>query len=204
VPGHETHRAPSSAPPRSPSIFESNRRTSCPPHHTPVSTLSPTQLRRRPRRHTSFVGSRTKVNLVSVLCRTRPRTYFRNSVLVDEIDVIDICDRLIVYAVCGLPLLLTLRSSFRTRASLQLEILALRHQLQVLNRSRPQRVRLTRADRVLWVWLSQVWAEWRAAFLIVRPETARGVAIRGFRLFWTWKSRCRLGRPGTDKVSDSG
>ena len=52
-------------------------------------------------------------------------------------------------------LLLTLRVSLRDRAALQLEILALRHQLHVVNRSRPQRLRLTQADRMLWVWLSK-------------------------------------------------
>ena len=51
-------------------------------------------------------------------------------------------------------LLLTLRTSLRDRAALQLEILALRHQLCVVNRSRPQRLRLTLADRLLWVWLA--------------------------------------------------
>ena len=40
--------------------------------------------------------------------------------------------------------LFTLRASLRDRAALQLEILALRHQLQVLERTRPRRVRLTR------------------------------------------------------------
>jgi putative transposase len=92
-------------------------------------------------------------------------------------------------------LLLTIRSSVRSRAALQLEVLALRHQLRVLNRSRPGRVRLTRVDRVLWVWLSRVWREWRSALVIVRPDTVIGWHRRGFRLFWTWKSRCRLGRP---------
>jgi hypothetical protein len=39
---------------------------------------------------------------------------------------------------------------FRGRAALQLEILALRHEIGVLQRS----VKLTPADRLLWVWLS--------------------------------------------------
>ena len=47
-------------------------------------------------------------------------------------------------------LLLIARTSVRARAALQLEILALRHQLQVLKRSRPRRVRLTPCDRLLW------------------------------------------------------
>ena len=85
-------------------------------------------------------------------------------------------------------LLLTLRVTLRDRAALQLEILALRHQLHVINRSRPPRLRLTQADRMLWVWLSKRWNGWRAALVIVRPETVLAWHHRGFRLFWTWKT----------------
>jgi putative transposase len=91
-------------------------------------------------------------------------------------------------------LFLTLRLSMRTRAALQLEILALQHQLQVLERSRPRRLRLTGSDRLLWAWLSRVWQGWRAAVVIVTPETVIAWHRRGFRLFWRWKSRHR-GRP---------
>ena len=52
-----------------------------------------------------------------------------------------------------LSLLLTLRPLARSRAALHLEILALRHQLDVRQRTRPQRVRLARTDRWLWVML---------------------------------------------------
>ena len=93
-------------------------------------------------------------------------------------------------------LLVTLRATLRDRAAMRLEILALRHQLHVINRSRPQRLPLTHADRILWVWLSKRWNEWRAALVIVRPETVLAWHRRGFRLFWTWKSRHRVGRPG--------
>jgi putative transposase len=93
-------------------------------------------------------------------------------------------------------LLLTLRATLRDRAAMLLEILALRHQLHVINRSRPQRLRFTRADRMLWVWLSKRWNGWRAALVIVKPETVFVWHRRGFRLFWTWKSRHRVGRPG--------
>lgn len=41
-------------------------------------------------------------------------------------------------------------SSFRSWAALQLEILALRHQIHVLRRVQRGRVQLTTADRVLW------------------------------------------------------
>ena len=84
----------------------------------------------------------------------------------------------------------------RSRASLHLEIIALRHQLAVVHRSRRPRLRLTSADRALWAWLSQVWDGWRSAVIIVKPETVITWHRRGFRLFWRWKSRGRNGRPG--------
>jgi putative transposase len=93
-------------------------------------------------------------------------------------------------------LLHSLRFFARTRASLHLEILALRHQLAVVNRARRPRLRLTSTDRLLWAWLSRTWHGWRSALHIVKPETVVGWHRRGFRLFWTWKSGRRTGRPG--------
>ena len=94
-----------------------------------------------------------------------------------------------------ISLVLTLRDLTQSRAALHLEVLALRHQLQVLQRSRSRRVRLVPADRWLWTWLSRVWTEWRTALVIVKPETVIAWHRRGFRLVWTWKSRRRTGRP---------
>jgi hypothetical protein len=96
-------------------------------------------------------------------------------------------------------LLLTLRGCVRSRAALQIEVLALRHQLQVLERSRPRLLRLTRADRLLWAWFSRAWTEWRAALVIVKPDTVIAWHRQGFRLFWTWKSRRRVGRPSVPR-----
>src|SRR4051812_5655250 len=93
-------------------------------------------------------------------------------------------------------LLHSVRFLFRSRVSLHLEILALRHQLTVVNRTRRPRPRLTSTDRVLWVWLSRTWRSWRSVLHIVKPETVVGWHRRGFRLFWTWRSRRRTGRPG--------
>ena len=70
-----------------------------------------------------------------------------------------------------LSLLHSLQFMVRSRASLHLEIIALRHQLAVVHRSRRPRLRLTSADRALWAWLSQVWDGWRSAVIIVKPET---------------------------------
>jgi hypothetical protein len=92
----------------------------------------------------------------------------------------------------------TFLASFRNRAVLQLEILALRHQLGVLHRS-VKRPKLTSSDRLLWAWLSVTWADWRSTLVIVRPETVIAWHRKGFRLFWTWK--IRHGRPGQPPVS---
>jgi hypothetical protein len=70
-----------------------------------------------------------------------------------------------------LTLLSVLSSLFKTSLELRLENLALRHQLGVLRRSAPKRLRLKPADRVLWVWLRRVWSDWRSALLIVKPDT---------------------------------
>src|SRR5918995_1494790 len=110
-----------------------------------------------------------------------------------------VADRLLPMLVVLMWAYRTVRLSLRSRAILQLEILALRHQLQVLERCRPRRVRLTAYDRVLWVWLSRIWQEWRTALVIVRPETVIGWHRHAFRWFWAWKSRHRLGRPGVPR-----
>jgi putative transposase len=89
----------------------------------------------------------------------------------------------------------------RGQAALQAEIIALRHQLTVLQRNQKQkRLILNRGDRCLWVWLSCVWAGWRSALLIVKPETVIGWHRQGFRWYWTWKTRHgRRGRPSVPK-----
>src|SRR6266851_524146 len=91
-------------------------------------------------------------------------------------------------------LLATLSSIFRSRAALELENVALRHQIGVLQRSARKRPRLTPGDRLLWVWLSRIWSDWRLALVIVNPETVVAWHRAGFRLFWTWK--VRRGQPG--------
>jgi putative transposase len=95
--------------------------------------------------------------------------------------------------------LATLSSIFRSRAALQLENLALRHQIGVLQRSTRRRPRLTPGDRLVWVWLSRVWRGWRSTLAIVQPETVLAWHRAGFRLFWTWK--VQRGRPGRPVIS---
>jgi hypothetical protein len=54
-------------------------------------------------------------------------------------------------------LLASLQVTIRSRLELAAEILALRHQLAVLQRTTPKRPRLRSSDRLLWILLSRVW-----------------------------------------------
>ncbi len=78
-----------------------------------------------------------------------------------------------MYAIVLVSILSVLRDTFRGRAVLQLELLALRHQLATLERtsSRPS---LRPADRMLWVILTRILPNWREALVIVKPETVVG------------------------------
>jgi transposase InsO family protein len=94
-------------------------------------------------------------------------------------------------------LLLTVRDAVRHRIALHAELLALRHQLLVLQRQRGEcRVRLRSADRLLWVVLSRLWPRWRDALILVKPATVIAWHRRGFRRYWRWKSHgLAPGRP---------
>jgi transposase InsO family protein len=92
-------------------------------------------------------------------------------------------------------MLRVLKDATGSRRDLVLENLALRHQLEVLYRTKPK-PRLRHADRVLWVWLRRIWPHgWERHLRIVQPETVIGWHRKGWRLYWSWRSRTRLGRP---------
>ena len=102
--------------------------------------------------------------------------------------------RSVVYA-----FLSTVGMLFRSRLSLQAEIIALRHQLTVYRRSvrRPQ---IRPADRLLWSWLSRHWARWREALVFVQPATVIAWQRRRFRDHWSRISRGgKPGRPAIDQ-----
>jgi putative transposase len=82
----------------------------------------------------------------------------------------------------------------RSRASLELELVALRHQLTVLRRQHPGQPRLFSADRLLWVWLYRIWPQVLDALVLVKPATVLDWHRKGFRLYWRRRSR-HLGRP---------
>jgi hypothetical protein len=54
-------------------------------------------------------------------------------------------------------------------------------------------MRLAKTDRCLWGLLSHIWTGWRTALVIVKPETVIAWHRRGFRLWWTWTCRHRMG-----------
>jgi hypothetical protein len=84
---------------------------------------------------------------------------------------------------------------FRSRASLEAEILALRHQLNVQRRKSPKRLGFSNFDRLVFAALYRISPRIVNAFVIVKPETVIRWHRAGFRLFWRWKSRSSGGRP---------
>jgi len=98
--------------------------------------------------------------------------------------------------VCSL-IWLALIGLFRSRASLQAEILTLRHQLNVLRRKSPQRLTFSSIDRLVFAGLYGLAPGVLDTLKIVRPETVIRWHRAGFRTYWRWKSRPRGGRPKT-------
>src|SRR6266480_4383303 len=83
----------------------------------------------------------------------------------------------------------------RSRASLEAEILVLRHQLNVLRRKSPKRPTFGTIDRLIFAGLYSLAPNLRSALAIVRPETVIRWHRAGFRLFWRWMSKSPGGRP---------
>jgi transposase InsO family protein len=93
----------------------------------------------------------------------------------------------------------TVGSRFKSRERLEAENLALRHQVTVLRRSAPGRLRLRGSDRFLFVWLYRLWPGVLDSVVIIQPETVVRWHRRGFKAFWRWRSRGRHGRPRVPK-----
>jgi putative transposase len=90
---------------------------------------------------------------------------------------------------------------FRSRLSLRLEIVALRHQLTVYQRS-VRRPRIRPADRILWSWISRHWSRWREVLIFVRPATVTAWQRKRFQDHWSKLSqRSKPGRPQCPKKS---
>jgi transposase InsO family protein len=88
-----------------------------------------------------------------------------------------------------------LASLFKSRATLGAENLVFRQQVNVLRRQVSKRPQLNNADRFLLVWLYRWFPSLLGAIAIVRPETIIRWHRAGFRAYWRWRSRNRVGRP---------
>ena len=91
-----------------------------------------------------------------------------------------------------------LRAFLMSKTDAAAEILCLRQQVATLSLKNP-RPRLTKRDRIFWVWMSSLWSRWKAALVVVKPETVARWHKSGFKLYWTRK--CKKGRgPGRPKT----
>jgi putative transposase len=82
---------------------------------------------------------------------------------------------------------------FRSRLAMQMERIALRHQVAVYKRS-ISRPTLQPSDRLLWVWLSRLWPGWKQALEFVQPRTVLTWQKKRFRDYWRRLSQ--RGKPG--------
>jgi hypothetical protein len=78
------------------------------------------------------------------------------------------------------------QSESRTRSSLLLESIALRHQIVVLKRSRTRRPCFRRFERLFWILLSRWWSDWRNSLVIVQPETVLRWRRNGSSAMWKY------------------
>src|SRR5215217_5168214 len=93
------------------------------------------------------------------------------------------------------PLLVgVMLASLKHRRALMLENLLLRQQLSVALRARPY-PRLQQRDRLFWVVVRCLVADWRRHLVLVHPETVLRWHRQGWRLFWWWRSGRPTGRP---------
>ncbi|WP_036285563.1 integrase core domain-containing protein [Methylocystis sp. ATCC 49242] len=88
-----------------------------------------------------------------------------------------------------------LASPFKSRSRLEAENAALRQQLIILRRKLGGRARLTNTDRWFFVQLYRWFPSVLRGITTIRPETLLRWHRAGFRRYWRWKSRGRVGRP---------
>ncbi len=108
------------------------------------------------------------------------------------------------YGMIGLPFLLLdfISAPFRSKIQLAAENAALRHQLMVLRRKSPRRVRLTNGDRWIFILLYRCFPSILQILTIVRPETVIRWHRAGLGRYRRWRSRDRGGRPTRHNPAD--
>src|ERR1700759_1025879 len=91
--------------------------------------------------------------------------------------------------------LAVLASPFKSKLRLEGENAVLRHQLIVLRRRLPGRVRLTNSDPWFFIQLYSGFPSLLQVLTVIRPETLVRWHRAGFRCYWRLKSRPLGGRP---------
>ena len=94
--------------------------------------------------------------------------------------------------ICSL-IWLALVGAFRSRASLEAENTILRHHLIALRWKSPKRPTFGMLDRLKFAGLYRLVPKVLSALAIVKPETVIKWHRAGFRSYWRWKSRRRVG-----------
>src|SRR4030081_2822296 len=94
--------------------------------------------------------------------------------------------------------LAVLASPFKSKLRLEAENAVLRHQLNVVRRRLPGRVRLKNNDRWFLIQLYRWFPSILQVLTIIRPEPLVRWHRAGFRCYWGWKSRALGGRPQID------
>src|ERR1700686_1485165 len=82
-----------------------------------------------------------------------------------------------------------LASPFKSKLRLQAENAVLRHQLNVVRRRLPGRVRLTNHNRWFFIQLYRWVPSIMKVLTIIRPETLVRWHRAGFRSYWRWRAR---------------
>ena len=94
---------------------------------------------------------------------------------------------------------LVIANLFKSRRRLEAENVLLRLQLSIALRRAPARLRLRGIDRALLVGLVRLWPDLSDIIQVVKPETLLRWHRAGFKAYWRWKSRRRVGRPSIDR-----
>ncbi|MCP4377319.1 MAG: hypothetical protein GY794_14225 [bacterium] len=92
------------------------------------------------------------------------------------------------------PALSTLLGLLRSHALFHLEILALCQQLAMVEHTSSKRLRFHWCQRLFWGWLYRLWPGCLQTLQVFKPDTLVRWHRKGFRLYWTWKSRYHRGR----------
>jgi putative transposase len=90
-----------------------------------------------------------------------------------------------------------LTAPVKSRAELQAENLALRHQLCVYQRS-VKRPKVRPADRILWSFLAKSWTGSKDALIFVKPDTVIRWQCRRFKEHW--RKLSDSGEPGRPTI----